>query len=303
MDEGIPAKDLNDVLKRDGSQGVVRCLNTAEWLSVPSVKRLSELPSLPPDVIYDVGSDERGLRLLNQSYRMRLGDLAVVTGVPGLGKTAFVNDLVCRVCDHYGVRAAWASLEQRPQSDHARNLSAWFRNGDDVPADQIARWIDDHHTFLVPGEDGETTLEWLLEAMETAVVRDAVKIVVIDPWNELEHERLGHETEHEYCGRVLRTFKRFSAKFAVHMIVVAHPAKLQKVNGKYGMPSLYDIAGSSHFYNKPDVGIIIHRETRDSTTINVQKVRYHDVIGRPAKIAMDFTLSTRRYTETERLEG
>ena len=87
----------------------------AQWLKVDGVYRMSELPLLPPSLVYDIGFAAYG-----EHYRMRLGDFVVVTGIPSHGKTSFVQDLVCRVCLRHGVSAAWASFEQSPQRDHTR---------------------------------------------------------------------------------------------------------------------------------------------------------------------------------------
>jgi hypothetical protein len=34
-------------------------------------------------------------------------------------------------------------------------------------------WIDAQHVFIVPGEDDDVTLDWMLDRMEVAVVRTA----------------------------------------------------------------------------------------------------------------------------------
>lgn len=304
LDYGAGAKDLNDVLRRDGAAGVVKLLAGAQFIAIPGVFKMSELPPLPPETIYSIGSETRGMALHGESYRMRLGDIAVVTGVPSYGKTTWLTDMVCRVVDHYGVKVGWASFEQVPQRDHKRNLTAWWSGKDlDIlkPEETADEWIERQHVFIVPDENEDATLDWLLDAFEGAVVRHGCKILIADPWNEIEHRRSNGESETEYIGWALRTLKRFAKKFQVHLIIVAHPAKLQKINGKYGMPSLYDIAGSANFYNKCDVGVIVHREEKDITIIKFSKVKYHGLIGRPGEISVAFNGQTQRFSEVERL--
>ena len=114
-------KDLNEVLQEYGQQGVVRTVERAQFIRVEGVYKMSELPPLPPQTIYDIG-----FSLLSDNYKMRLGDLAVVTGVPGFGKTSFVNDLCCRVAKAHNIKVAWASFEQAPQRDHRRALRSWY---------------------------------------------------------------------------------------------------------------------------------------------------------------------------------
>lgn len=297
-------KDLNDVLVAKGPPGVVGCLTAAKFVALPGIYLLSEMPPLAPETIYDIGSEARGMRNMGECYRMRLGDLAIVTGVPGFGKTSFVDDIVCRVVDHYGLRAAWASFERAPQRDMRRAFTKWYggRDGDNfAPPEACSKWIDDHHVIIQADEDEDVTLDWLLDALEGVVLRHGCKLVVIDPWNEIEHCRRAGENETEYVGRAIRTLKRFARKFQVHLILVAHPAKLQKDNGKYAMPSLYDIAGSANFYNKADIGLIVHRDSPTSSKVRIQKVRIHGVIGKPGEIAFDYRSDTARFVETERL--
>lgn len=295
-------KDLNEVLEDFGSKGVVETINRAQWLQVNGVHRMSELPPLPDQVIY-----EPRHRLFKENFKVRLGDFSVVTGTPGFGKTSFVNDVMCGVAADNDLTIAWASFEQEPQRDHRRNLRSWFCGQpeyqlDHEQLDAADRWIDARHVFLVPSESDDATLEWLIERMEIAVVRHHAKIIVIDPWNEIEHCRRSGETETEYIGRAIRALKRFAKAFRVHITVVAHPTKSTKDgDGNYKMPTLYDISGSANWYNKCDLGVIIHRETQDYTIVKVQKSRYHETIGIPGEVRMQYSRDERKYIETERV--
>lgn len=294
-------KDLNEVLQEYGRDGVVKTVERAQFIRVEGVYKMSELPPLPPQTIYDIG-----FGLLSENYRMRLGDLTVITGVPGFGKTSFVNDLCCRVAKAHDLKIAWGSFEQAPQRDHRRALRSWYleklpKHMDDDDRADADRWIDEHHVFIMPGDEDDPTLDWLLTCMEGAVVQHGAKVIVIDPWNELQHDRDRGESETEYTGRAIKTLKRFARVFQVHLIVVAHPSKLQKVNGKYQMPSLYEINGSANWYNKADIGMVVHRETKDTTIIKVAKSRYHDIIGRPGEVEMEFCSDDRRFRENQRL--
>ena len=295
-------KDLNECLQFYGAKGLVETVNRAQWLRVDGVYRMGELPPLPPSVIY-----EPRFPLLRENFKCRLGDFSVITGTPGFGKTSFANDLFCGIAYDHHLTIAWASFEQEPQRDHRRNLRSWFsgrREVDMTPAETAAadRWIDNQHLFMIPGEDDDASLEWLLDKMELAVARYGARIIVIDPWNELEHDRKHGESETEYIGRAIRTLKRFAKAFKVHICVIAHPTKSVKdADGNYKMPTLYDINGSANWYNKADLGVIVHRDTPDTTIVKVQKSRYHEIIGMPGEVRMHFSKDERRYIETERV--
>lgn len=300
--DGTRCKDLNEVLQAYGSKGVVETVNRAQWIRVDGVYRMGELPPLPPSVIY-----EPRHVLLRENFKCRLGDFSVITGTPGFGKTSFANDLFCGIAADNHLAIAWASFEQEPQRDHRRNLRGWFCGQPEhtltpEQRDAADRWIDAQHLFLVPLEHEDPTLEWLLDKMELAATRYAARIFIIDPWNEIEHSRRPDETETEYIGRAIRSLKRFAKAFKVHVCVIAHPTKSVKDgDGNYKMPTLYDIAGSANWYNKCDLGVIVHRQSEDDTLIKVQKSRYHEIIGKPGEVLMQWSKDERRFIETERL--
>jgi twinkle protein len=294
-------KDLNEVLQDYGVKGVAQTIDRAQWIRADGVYRMGELPPLPAMQIFE----PRHL-LFRENFKLRLGDFSVFTGTPGFGKTSFVNDLFCGIAQDHGLTIAWASFEQEPQRDHRRTLRTWFHGQPEHTQDIQQRkaadaWIDRQHLFLIPSEDEDASLDWLLDKMELAVVRHDAKIIVIDPWNELEHNRRRDESETEYIGRAIRLLKRFGKSFQVHVAVIAHPTKSVKdADGNYKMPTLYDIAGSANFYNKADLGVIIHRQNEDDTIIKTQKSRYHDTIGRPGEVIMHFSKDERRFIEQER---
>lgn len=295
-------KDLNEVLVEYGSKGVVETIGRAAFIQSDGVYRMSDLPDLPPTISYAAG-----FPLLDENYKVRLGDFAVVTGIPSHGKSAFVNDFLCRLVSRHGFRVAWASFEQEPQRDHKRALRTWF--GEKLEWKQTEReiaaadaWIEAHHRFIVPSEDADVSLEWMMERLEQAVVQHDCQVVVIDPFNEMDHMRERDETETEYVGRAIKRFKRFAKAFQIHLVIVAHPTKIRKdENGRTPMPTLYDIAGSANWNNKADVGIIVHRETEDDTVIKVAKSRYHTQIGVPGAVMMQFGKDDLHYRETERI--
>jgi twinkle protein len=302
----MKCKDLGEVMYFYGPKGVTETLKRATWIKVNNVHRMSELPPLPTPVVMD-----NGFPLLRESYRVRLGDFAVVTGIPGHGKTTFANDLSCRLVWEYStdtdpLRIGFASFEQVPQRDHRRNLRAWFgkkhvKAMSDLEIANADMWIDEHFRFIVPSEDDDVTLEWMLEKMEAAVIQHGCRVIVIDPWNEMDHDRAPGENITEYTGRGIKALRRFARKFQIHLMVLAHPTKMQKLqDGNWQKPTLYNISDSAHWYNKADVGIVVHRNG-NNTEIDVQKTKYHDVIGSPGCYDAVYNAPERRYDILARL--
>lgn len=291
-------KDLNEVLQDWGHKGVQKTIENARWLVSDGVYAMSELAPVP-----DPETFVCPMPGMEEHYTLRMSDWGVVTGIPSLGKSTLANDIYSRFADKYGLRVAIASFEQHPQIDHKRNLRNWFYNGRDwTPTlqQEADDWIDKHYRFLVPSEDEDVTLDWLFEKLEMAVIQHGCRIIILDPWNELDHVRERDETLTEYVGRAIKAMKKFARKFNVHFVVVAHPAKQMKDKdtGAYKEPTLYDVSDSAHWYNKADFGFIVHRD-EDGSTLRLAKSRYHDKIGKPARINIEFNPATRRFTIPE----
>lgn len=298
-------KDLNDALRLYGERGVQATLQRAAPMHIHGYFELDELPPAHAPRAHDCGMD-----CLAAHYKLRLGDMCVVTGVPGHGKSSFINEICCRMAQNHGWKTVFASFEQQPQTDHRRALRSFHakkfeRDMQPDERDSADAWIRRHFGFIVPGDDDDVTLPWMLQVLEQAVLRKEAQAVVIDPWNEMDHTRAGDMSLTEYTGFAIKQFKRFARKLNVHMIVAAHPAKMQRAkDGKYPVPSLYDIADSAHWANKPDVGIVIHRRDLaiNETTIKVAKVRYQ-AIGAPGEITGAWHVDQTRYLITDDRAG
>lgn len=84
-----------------------------------------------------------------------------------------------------------------------------------------------------------------------------IRGLVIDPYNELDHQRPSNVSETEYVSQMLTKIKRFAQHYDVATWFVCHPKQIQNWTG--AAPNLYDISGSAHFVNKADVGLVVHR--------------------------------------------
>lgn len=285
-------KDLNDVLLKHGAPGVAKTLNEARPFPVRGLYRLSEYPERE-----QIETFTTGWPLLDEHFKPFRGGLTIVTGIPSHGKSAFCLNLLMNMARIHGWRSAVFSPEM-PTVPFIRDRLLRIHGGRDRPS--VLAFIEDRFCFIdsdpVGDDDEAFTLDWVLDKATEAVLRDGVNCLLLDPWNELEHARERSETMTDYVARALRSIKRFARLRNVAVIVVAHPTKDIRKEGRIRTPTLYDIESSAHWFNKADHGIVVERpnDHADEAVIHVAKSRF-DEAGVRGTIRMRFVPERSRF--------
>lgn len=294
-------KDINETYVKYGLKGIQKSLATAQSMRMDGVHKLSDFPPPKPATVFQTGHPIADL------FKYRKGDFSVWTGMPAAGKTTLVNDILCSTVAKNDIKVCFISLEQHPKIDHERALTTWYMSRfPNFSYDDALKWIDEHFIFIHPSEEQQLNdsldINWLLEHTQYAVDIMNIDVVVLDPWNELEHLPEVGESLTEYVGYAIRKMKRFAKVNNVHFQVVAHPKKMVvSESGKCRTPTLYDIADSAHWANKADIGVVLHREKDESgaqfTAFNVVKVRYEELIGNMGSKRLVLNRNTMSFTE------
>ena len=299
-----PALRLGDLLYTGGDSLVRAALDVASWVAVEGIYRLSELPPAPPRPAFDPGLGELG-----RHCRLRTGDLLVVTGIPSMGKTTFLNNLLCSMARNHGWTSAFFSPEQDPIASHVPALRRWYLGQEPTQAsiaerDDAELAIERHHVFLAAGRDDDPTLDWLLAQARTAAIRHGVRALVVDPWNEVSLTDAGsRESPVERLNQDLRRLRRLGQDYGMLIIVCAHPTKQYKLeDGTFQVPSLYDVSGGAQWYNKCDLGIVIHR-FGERTLIRIAKSRDHRVLGTPRDLEARLDPASGRFLDVRVMPG
>lgn len=261
---------------------------------------LTEYRKAPPPLVLTTGTyaTDQILRLPGD------GRLIIISGIPSHGKTSWAKYVMVHQMQHHDRRFLVFSPESNPWQAFVASCAEIFidkplrkRKGSarepmaDVELAHAEQWLRQRLLMLtLDAEDKPPTLDWLFEKWAHEVLRFGVTDVVVDPWNELDHNRNG-ASEAEYIGRSLQRFKAFATRHGINVWVITHPTKLlpPKPGAKVPPPSMYDISGGAMWANKADVGIIVHTED-DVTMILAQKLRFAQWWGRrngKAMIVMD----------------
>lgn len=294
-------KDLNDVLMAQGDEAVRRTVGSASYIPLSGLMRLHEMPERAPKKALDTM-----IPGLTPHMRMRRGDLIVVTGPPGHGKSTFVTNLVCNMAWHWNAKVALCSLESAVMPDLRRVLRSYraecFEKDMSEMQRQIADdWINQHFVFLQGDEGEDMTGDWMLERFAAAKARYGAGICVVDPWNEVSvANKPADWTVEMWISQSLRIMKSFARTHDITLIVVAHPRKLGRDKfGKIPKPTLWDIADSAAWANRCDLGVVIYRPDIKSgdglTEISVEKSRDFYSIGTPGIVTLKWQPEASRF--------
>ena len=137
---------------------------------------------------------------------------------------------------NFGWKFGIFSPENFPFERHVANLSEIYIgkpfqktfNGH-MTRDEMLKardWIAKHFFFLMP-EDDEFSIDEILRLARAAIFRHGIDGLVIDPWNEIEHNR-GAMSETDYISKSLTKIRKFCRINNIHNWLIAHPKKLYK---------------------------------------------------------------------------
>jgi twinkle protein len=261
--------------------------------------------------LYDSGS-EKGIELdgfsaFSQLYRFKHGQMNVITGVPSHGKSEWLDQMLVSYMIKNKMRFVVFSPENYPLELHITKLVSKlyqksFFGRERLTRDELTlgiQAISRHFVFLTLHEDA-SNLESLLTLVLKCHEEEKIDGFIIDPWNELEHNRPANQTEPQYIGNCLTNIRRFGRKHNISPFIVAHPTKLKpaKPGEPTPLPVAYDINGGAMWYNKADNIISVYRNNDNTVDINVQKIKFK-FYGKKGTVTMYYDFKTGCYSETK----
>ena len=280
------SKDANDCLTNYGKQAVIDSIKESKEFPIIGVFNSHDIE---PEILdyYNNGLPEGAcinMHEIDMNIRFHQGYLTMITGIPGHGKSEFLDFLLIRLnLSDDNWKTAYFSPENHPLQLHFSKLAEKLigksfdkKNQNRINPMELRNAIDycsDNFYFINPEED--FSIQSILDRVKELIKRKGVKAFVIDAWNKLDHIR-GNKDKSDYISETLDIITKFCERNLVHCFLVAHPKKMGKdKDGKYLVPELYDISDSAHFYNKTANGISIYRDfEKGDVQIHIQKVKF-----------------------------
>ncbi len=303
LEYGDGCKDANEHLMKYGRESLLQCIAAAPEIKIEGVFTVSDFEQ-SLDALFERGW-QKGVTIGHDNFdrlcSFETKRLCIVTGIPGSGKSEFIDEIAERLNMRYGWRFAYFSPENAPLAYHASKLIEKF-TGKRFSRDtltfgaykQAKEHLEQNFFFISPPDNFK--VDNILDKAKYLVRRRGIKVLVIDPYNRLESEQ-GSRNETQYVSALLDKLTNFAQRNDVMIILMAHPTKQPKnKDGVIEAPTLYDISGSANFFNKADFGIVVHRNRMENTVeVHVQKVKFRH-LGEVGTALFKYNINNGRYS-------
>ena len=273
-------KDANEILVKKGATELRQIISEAKSFPIEGVLNINDIWDSVLN-FNENGIKNYDIRLGNNSkqfYNISFGEWSVWTGIPNAGKSDVIDQICVNLALYEDFRVAMFSPESYPYESHIKRIANKINEKDcNTETLNKSKTFIEEHFFFVKIDLENLTLKGILEAFRQLVFQKGVNICVIDPWNMLDHSA---QRDFTYVGKLLSEITQFCQQTNTHLFLVAHPRKMESVDGKYRVPNPYDISQSSDFFNKAFNCCTCYRNLgqktkfgSDSVQIYVQKVK------------------------------
>lgn len=303
LEYGEGCKDANEHLMKYGRESLLQCITSAPEIKMEGVFTVQDFEQ-SLDALFENGW-QKGVTIGHDNFdrlcSFETKRLCIVTGIPGSGKSEFIDEIAERLNMRYGWRFAYFSPENAPLAYHASKLIEKFtgrrfnrQSLSYAEYKQVKEHLEQNFYFIAPTDSYR--VDNILEKAKYLVRRRGIKALVIDPYNRLESEQ-GGRSETQYISELLDKLTNFAQRNDILIILMAHPTKQPKnKDGVIEAPTLYDISGSANFFNKADFGIVVHRNRLENTVeVHIQKVKFRH-LGECGTALFKYNLNNGRYT-------
>ena len=240
--------------------------------------------------------------LLNKQYLM------LITGFPNYGKSEFLDALAVNTAQLHQWKWLYFSTENDNYTTHLRKLVSKkvgksLMSTTETEIVEAVNWAESYFSWVDPGDkfyDLDDVIQTATERIESG---EEVDVLVIDPWNELNHVKQTKRDD-QYISDCMMKLGRFHKKFNVLSIIVIHPRSVEKnKDGTYPIPHLRDCAGGAMWWNKAGYGICVHRTDFkvQGAHVFVQKVK-DSTIGCQGATFLDYHVPSGRFKDTHSLD-
>ncbi len=312
LDSGVKRapKDMNEVLLHMGKDKVIDLVFSSLQVPVDGIYYVDDIfETMFENFKSGVQiSPSCHMETLDEFFRWKKGTVNGCTGYANAGKTTFMLQAMLVKSMYADWKWAIFSPENYPANDfyddiiemYAGKALQFMTQEEYVDA---ATFINDHFFYVYPDDDHD--LLSIHEKFRYLILKKGCDGVLVDPWNQLDHNMSGYQREDIYLSKALKDVKRFALLNHVVYNIIIHPKSPTYREDRSIPPAdMYDLHGGAMWGNKLDGLISYHRPDyhidKSSTRceIHIQKWKRKRDGGKPGTVEMNLVWSKRRYEDT-----
>lgn len=301
-------KDANELLIAEGPESVKTAIQEAKLIKLPDIYSVDDFRNELNDY-FENGmpqGKELGIPELDKIIRWQTGRFGVATGIPGMGKSEFLDFVYCKLNILYDWPLGYYSPESMPLQLHFSKLFPKFvgKEYKKGVVNESEKYTGEEHInknvfWVNPPVDMD--INEILARFEYLVKAKGCKAFVIDPFNRIEQSANHSDNERLFIKKSLVAMSNFAKRTDSLLFLVAHPTKMQKEKGIYKIPGPYDISGSADFWNMLDYTLTVHRTQNEDGkfqsfgTVIVQKAKINKTMGDTGTWGYWYNINNGRY--------
>ena len=247
---------------------------------------------------------------VDKNWTWKRGELTCVTGYPNHGKSEWVIQMMVIKAAFDGWKFALFCPENFPAEELFTKIiqmyigrSANFKDGHKrMSLEELDRGLafaHEHFFLLAPNEDEEMSPATVLAYFDHLHKAHGIDGVLVDPWNQLDHDDTGGIRSDQYLRKWLTKLKRFAQKRQLCFVYTAHPAGdvTDRATGELKVPKAYNISDGKMHNNKCDNVLAIHRPKFPASTVDlhIHKIKKWGLVGKAGIVYLDFLPEQFRY--------
>lgn len=220
----------------------------------------------------------------------RKGEMTILTGSTGIGKTSIISQLSIDYCSQ-GVNTLWGSFEIQNVRLAKKMLTQFASKNLEKSLHEFNYFADKFS--LLPLHFmrfyGTTQLDHVIDTMEYASYAHDVEHVILDNLQFMMGTQKGYE-KFEKLDEAIERLRKFATAKQVHITLVIHPRKELE-----GMPlSINSVFGSAKATQEADNVFIVQQDSSGHRFLEIAKNRFSGKIG---KISYKYDPDTSKYYE------
>lgn len=248
-------KDANELLQKFGPEAVRYAVDNAEAQNLDCIKPMAKVEKVD---IMSMELMSTGLVSLNEVLDggFRFGQLAILTGKRGDGKSTLASMFGCEALDqNYNCFFYSGELPDfyfRNWMDRQITKKSEISKADE---DQLNQWYGEkafiYDNTSVPDENAD-----LLKVIEIAIVQKNCKFILLDNLMTALDPDLNTDLYRQQS-KFVGDLAALAKKYSVFILLVAHPRK------NYGDIQNDDVAGSSNITDRADLVLVYGRPKKE----------------------------------------